>query len=73
MIDADFQQLDAYQTTQYFRGKLYMYVDFLLSADYPEEVEQATLDAVIDFLNLVIKLVVQWMKKITTMGPLFAQ
>lgn len=40
IIDDDFQTLGAFNVTQYFRGQLYIYLDFLLQNNkyQPEEV-----------------------------------
>lgn len=54
-------------TTQYFRGTLYTYVDFLMqNGKYtPEEA-----DAVNDFLYTVLRLIVAWFKRAAKLIPL---
>lgn len=66
-METDFEGLSAFETTQYFRGKLFIYVDFLLgSNNYTEE----QIDAVNDFLYTVIRLIVHWLKKVPKLIPL---
>lgn len=61
MIDDDLNGLGAFETTQYFRGQLFIYVDTILgSGDYDDE----QVDAINDFLYTVLRLIVTWMKKV---------
>lgn len=61
MIDEDLNGLGAFETTQYFRGQLFIYVDMLLgSGDYDDE----QVDAINDFLYTVLRLIVTWLKKV---------
>ena len=54
LLDDDLNGLGAFETTQYFRGRLYVYVDHLLqNGKYqPEEV-----DAINDFIVQVLRLI----------------
>lgn len=57
LIESDFTNLNAFDITQYLRGRFYIYVDFLLGANtYTEE----QIDAVNDFLYAVLRLIVAW-------------
>lgn len=59
--------LGAFETTQYLRGQLYIYVDFLLQGgSYTSE----QVDAINDFLYNVLRLIVTWLKKIPKLIPL---
>ncbi len=60
LIENDFNLLGAFETTQYLRGKLYIYVDFLLGGPiFKNEV----IDAVNDFLYTVLRMIVAYLKK----------
>ena len=48
LIDDDLNGLGAFETTQYFRGRLYVFVDFLLQNGKFSEEEA---DAVNDFIT----------------------
>jgi hypothetical protein len=61
----DLKGLGAYETTQYFRGHLYILVDFLMGFEYQFEDD---VDKVISFLNLVIKLIIKWIQILPTLS-----
>jgi hypothetical protein len=72
VIAAQFQGMTAHETTQYLRGRLFVYTDFLLSAhtgssseEEPEELDE--------YLRDVVRLVVAWLRRATelvkTAGP----
>ena len=50
----------AYDLTQYLRGKLFVYVDFLMGA--PNTYTEEDIDLVIEFLKSAIRCVVAWLK-----------
>ena len=60
MIDDDLNGLGAFETTQYLRGRLYVFVDFVLQNGKFSEEEA---DAVNDFITQVLRLITAWFKK----------
>ena len=54
--------LDAFTITQYLRGELYVYIDFLLGESI-EEIDENVM-VIYDFLKEVINLIVLWLKMI---------
>ena len=67
MIDDELNGLGAFETTQYFRGSLFIYVDFLMGSNFYTD-EQ--IDAANDFLYTVMRLIVTWLKKLPKLMPL---
>jgi hypothetical protein len=67
LIEDDLNGLGAFETTQYFRGQLYIYVDFLLGSN---NYDNDQLDAVNDFLYAILRLIVTWLKKVLHLMPL---
>ena len=63
MIVNDLEGKSAHDTTQYFRGHLYTYSDFLLGVTHEDNV----LPEVIEFQKAVLRLTVTYLKKVTTM------
>ena len=67
MIEDDLNGLGAFETTKYFRGQLYIYVDFLLGSNsYGND----QLDAANDFIYAVLRLITTWLKKVVRLMPL---
>lgn len=66
-MESDLNGLGAFMTTQYLRGSLYVYVDFLLGSTFASEEE---VDSVNDFLYTVLKFIGQWLKKVLVLMPL---
>ena len=60
LIDDDLNGLGAFETTQYLRGRLYIFVDFLLQNGKFTSEEA---DAVNDFIVQVLRLITAWFKK----------
>jgi hypothetical protein len=60
--------MGAFETTQYLRGKLYIYVDFLLGS--PQYNNEEQLEAVLEFMYSVLRLIVTWIKKLPSLMPL---
>jgi hypothetical protein len=60
LIDDDLNGLGAFETTQYLRGRLYVFVDFVLQNGKFSEEEA---DAVNDFITQVLRLITAWFKK----------
>ena len=61
VIESDFKVLKtAFEITQYLRGKVFIYVDFLMANEYKNPQEECK--KAIEFLKLVIKLFVRWME-----------
>ena len=54
LIENDLSGLGAFHTTQYFRGKLFIYVDFLLGSNHYNNDQ---IDAVNDFMNAILRLI----------------
>ena len=55
LTESDLNGLGAFETTQYLRGTLYIYVDFLLqNGQYSDE----SIDAINDFLYQVLRLII---------------
>jgi len=67
IIDDDFQSLGAFNVTQYFRGQLYIYLDFLLQNNkyQPEEVL-----AINDFVQTVLRFITGWFRRAKKLIPL---
>lgn len=63
MIANDLEGKAAHETTQYLRGHLYTYSDFLLGLTY----DKNDLPEVIEFQKAVLRLVVTYMKKVMSM------
>jgi len=61
-----FQGMTAFQTTQYLRGGLFVYCDFLLSGTTSAYSEEET-EAIDEYLRSVVRLVVAWLLKAATM------
>jgi hypothetical protein len=64
ILDSDFGDMTAREVAQYLRGGLFQGVDFLLSANTYSEEE---VDEVLEFFYSVIRLIVAWLKKATTL------
>jgi hypothetical protein len=64
MIANDLEGKSAHDTTQYLRGHLYVYSDFLLGMTFDDP---KILAEVIDFQKAVLRLVVTYLKKVQTM------
>lgn len=58
---ARFQGMSAHETTQYLRGRLFVYTDFLMSANGVAYSEEAT-EEIDDYLRSVLRLVVAWLR-----------
>ncbi|CDW78729.1 UNKNOWN [Stylonychia lemnae] len=70
LIESDLNGVGAFHTTQYLRGDLYIYVDFLLQhSPYTDE----EIDAINDFMYCVIRLIVTWLKKLPKLLHLQSQ
>lgn len=67
VIKNNFSGLGAFETTQFLRGELYVAVDTVLTQEYESE-EQV--DQVIEFINVVLELVVAWLRKVPSLLPL---
>ncbi len=60
MLASDFGALTTpHEVTQYLRGRLYLYVDFLLANEYKEPEKE--IGPVTDFFRLATKLVAKWL------------
>jgi hypothetical protein len=53
--------MSAHDTTQYFSGELFIYIDCLLSDSYPDETVLVKVDA---FFKAVLRMIVTWLVKI---------
>jgi hypothetical protein len=60
LIDDDLNGLGPFETTQYLRGRLYVFVDFLLQNGKFNDEEP---DAVNDFITQVLRLITAWFRK----------
>lgn len=63
MIASDLEGKSAHDTTQYLRGHLYVYSDFLLGLTF----EPKDLPDVIQYQKAVMRLVVTYLRKVQTM------
>ena len=72
VIESEFKGISAHETTQYLRGTLFVYTDFLLST-YTRPYTEEELVEVNDYMRAVIRLVVAWLRKtkeiVQTAGP----
>lgn len=69
-MDDDFSGYGAFHTTQYLRGQLYIYLDFLLQNNkyQPEEA-----DAINDFVYTVLRFVIAWFRRAKKLIPLVSK
>lgn len=68
MLASDFKSLTTpFEVTQYLRGTLYIYVDFLMTLEYPDE--DVAIPEVVGFFKLVVKLIARWL----TLWPNYMQ
>ena len=66
IIDKDFECFEnAFEITQILRGRLYVWVDFLMSHDYKANSNEVQLAH--DFFKLFLEIIVAWLKKIPTL------
>ena len=65
MIKNKLADLDAFMVTQYLRGELYVYIDFLLSVTL--ETPKSSIPIIYEFLKVVIKLIVVWLKMLPSL------
>ena len=63
LIASDLDGLDAWEATQYFRGKLFVYVDFLFGSN---EYSAEQIPEVIDFLKCVLRCIVAYLRRLAT-------
>ncbi len=60
VIASDFQCLTTpFEITQYLRGRLHIYVDFVMTI--PDAEEKVAVPRIIGFLKLVVKLIARWL------------
>lgn len=69
LLNGELQCEDAFQTTQYYRGKLFIYIDNLVTQR--PSIESIT--PIINFCSDVIKLIVRWFKSSTVLFPFYYQ
>jgi len=62
--------MTAFETTQYIRGELFVYVDFLLGNSFTE---LEVLAEVENFIKSVLRLIVVWLKKLPTLQSTFEE
>jgi hypothetical protein len=60
LVANDFRGLSAYELTQYLRGKIFVYVDFLLSQGMYTESECLEVN---ELLRATVRLIVAWLNK----------
>ena len=60
---------DAFQTTQFYRGKLFVYIDNLITQRPSED----KIPIILQFCSDVIKLVVKWLKASSSLFPFYYQ
>ena len=63
LIKNDFRGLTAYELTQYLRGKLFVYVDFVMGQGGQSYTEEEAV-AVDQLLRAVLRLIVAWLNKL---------
>ncbi|OMJ88629.1 hypothetical protein SteCoe_9412 [Stentor coeruleus] len=69
LIKGDLICEDAFQTTQYYRGKLFLYIDSLLS----QKPSSDWIQPVLNFCMDVIRLIVKWLKSSSKLFPFYYQ
>ena len=62
--------MDAFETTQYLRGELFVYVDFLLGHQFTDIEVLTDVDS---FIKVVMRLIVVWLVKLTTLQKTFEE
>lgn len=70
LIENNFEGFTAFETTQYLRGELFVYVDFLLSHTYPDLHVLPEIDA---FIKSVLRIIVLWLVKLPTLQKTFEE
>jgi hypothetical protein len=68
LIDSDLDGMDAWEVTQYFRGHLIIYTDFLLGNNNYNAEDQAEINK---FFKLVMRAIVTYLKKLRSMEDIF--
>ncbi len=65
MLASDFKCLSsAFEITQYLRGKLYIYVDFLMANEYKDPEKE--IPPVVEFLKLTVRTIAAWLRLFPT-------
>lgn len=62
ILKSDFDALSCFQVTQILRGKLFIYIDNIMTFDY-EDIEKNDMIKILDFIFLYIKLCCKYLKK----------
>jgi hypothetical protein len=65
-VERDFNGYSAPAITQYLRGKLFVFVDFLLSNN-TITYSETDIDEINELIKAVLRLIVAWLKKVTTL------
>lgn len=69
ILDSNLQSGDAFIITQFYRGKLFIFVENLLTCTY--KIHKQFLKPVVFFFGSVIKLIVAWLKKAPELFPFY--
>jgi len=66
IVESNFTSLDAFQVTQYIRGRLYILVDFVLGSNSYDEEQIVVIN---EFLKAYIDFAIAYIKKIPELIP----
>jgi hypothetical protein len=68
LIDNNLDGMNAFEVTQYFRGSLFIFTDFLLGNNSYTPAEQEDINK---FFKLVMKMIVTYLNKLRSMEAIF--
>lgn len=69
LLELNLETNDAFYITQFYRGKLFIFVENLLTCDY--KIQKQFLKPVVKFFGSVINLIVSWLKKAPDLFPYY--
>lgn len=69
LCDGDLRCDDAYETTQFYRGILFIYVENLLTWDFSDS--ELYLIHVVNFFKSVVQLVINWLERAPKLFPYY--
>lgn len=67
LSDSDLLCADAFETTQFYRGRLFIYTDNLLITKFPDPEEARA----VKFFTLTLKVIVKWLRRAPELFPCY--
>lgn len=68
MIERDFERYTAHELTQFLRGRLFVYNDFLLTGGH-RDLSEEHLDMIDEYFRATMRLIIAWFKKLPSLFP----